>query len=83
MQKRLLNIVFQNSSLQCSGSEMFKLSLLKNFVIFSGKCLCWSLLLITLTPKTPKRLQHRCFPGNIANFLRTPLVAASAVLDNS
>ena len=35
---------------------------LKNFAIFTGKPLCWSLLLITLRPATLlKRLQHRFF----------------------
>ena len=54
-----------------------KIGVLKNFSIFAGKHLCWSLFLIK------KRLQHRCFPANIAKFLRTsffygtPLVAAT------
>ena len=37
---------------------------LKNFAIFTGKQLCWSLGL------QKKRLQHRCFPVNIGKFLR-------------
>ena len=37
----------------------------KNFAIFIKKALSWSLLLIKL-------FQHRCFPVNIAKFLRTP-----------
>ena len=66
----------------------FKIGILKNFVIFTGKDLCWSLFLIKLSPKTPKMFQHRCFLVNIARFLRTPFfgtppVAASAVLKNS
>ena len=61
--------------LRCSRSQMFfKIGVLKNFVIFTGKYLCWSLFLIKLTPKTPKRLQHRCFLVNIAKFLRTPFL---------
>ena len=44
----------------------FKLSVLKNFVIFTGKYLCWNLL--------KKRLQYRCFSGNIAKFLGTPFL---------
>ena len=63
----------------------FKIGILKNFVIFTGKHLCWSLFLIKLTQKTSKKLKHRCFLVNIAEFLRTlflrtPPVAASAVL---
>ena len=50
----------------------FKIGALKNFVIFTGKYLCWSLFLIKLTQKTPKRFQHRRFLMNIAKFLRTP-----------
>ena len=60
-----------------SCSQMFlKISVLKNFTIFTGKHLCWSLVL-------KMRLQHRCFPENIvkyfikAFFCRTPLVVAS------
>ena len=84
MQKQLPTIVLSNSCLRCSRSQMFfKISVLKNFVTFTG-----SLFLIKLTPKTPKRLKHRYFLVNIAKFLRTlfyrrPLVAASAVLKNS
>ena len=37
---------------------------LKKFTVFRGKYLCWSL---------QKRLQHRCFPVNIAKVLRTTL----------
>ena len=89
MQKQLLTSDLSNSCLRCSRSQMFfKIGVLKNFVIFTGKHLCWSLLLIKLTPKTSKRLQHRCFLVNIAKFLRTPFlrntpVTASAVLKNS
>ena len=47
----------------------------KNFAIFTGKQLCWSLLLIAPGFKTcnfPKKgLRHRCFPVKIAKFLRT------------
>ena len=51
---------------------------LKNFAIFTGKHLCWSLNLIKLRPSgsclrdcnfVKKRLQHRCFSVNIATFL--------------
>ena len=40
-------------------------TVLKNFVIFTEKNLCWSPFLI-------KRLQHGCFPVSVAKFLRTP-----------
>ena len=42
----------------------FKMDVLNNFAIFTGKLLCRSLFLIT-------RLQHRYFPVNILQFLRT------------
>ena len=47
----------------------FKIGVLENFAIFTGKYLCWSLLLIKLQV-FKKRLQHRCIPVNIAKFLR-------------
>ena len=49
-----------------SRSQMFfKIGLLKNFITFTGKQLCWSFNLIK------KRLQYRCFPVNIVKYLRT------------
>ena len=39
---------------------------LENFTIFTGKHPCWSFFLI----KLKKRLKHRCFPVNIAKFLK-------------
>ena len=41
-------------------------TVLKNFAIFTGKHLCW-----TAFNFLKKWLQHRCFPVNIAKFLRT------------
>ena len=41
-----------------------KKTILKNFLIFTGKHLRWSLF-------NKKRLQHRCFPVNIKKFFRT------------
>ena len=41
--------------------------ILKSFAIFTRKHLCWSLFLI-------KGLRRRCFPVNIAKFLRTPIL---------
>ena len=54
---------------------------LKNFSIFTGKQLCWSLFLIELhacslvilLKETPTQY-HRCFPVNIAKFSRTPIL---------
>ena len=34
---------------------------IQNFTLFTGKHVCW-------------RLQHTCFPVNIAKFLRTPIL---------
>ena len=53
----------------------FKIDILKNFAMFTGKHLCWSLFLIkTQSFKacniSKKRLQNRYFPVNIAKFLR-------------
>ena len=58
--------------------RLFKIGVLQNFAISTGKHLCWSLFLNFIK----KRLQHRRFPVNIAKFLRTAfsiehLVAAS------
>ena len=47
----------------------FEIGVLKNFAIFTGKHLWWSLFLIKLKA-FKKRLQHMCFPLNIAKFLR-------------
>ena len=41
----------------------FEIGVLKNFAIFSGKHLCWSVFLI--------KLQACNFPVNTANFVRT------------
>ena len=49
---------------RCSSKKVF----VKNFTIFTGKHLCWILFLIFLIIK--ERLQHRCFPVNIAKLLR-------------
>ena len=54
--------MFRNSHWRCS----IKKAVLKNFAIFIGNNLSWSLLLIKL-------FQHICFPLNIAKFLGTPI----------
>ena len=43
----------------------YEKSVFKNFAIFSGKKLCWSLFLIKL-----EVFQQRCFHVNIAKYLR-------------
>ena len=49
---------------------------LKNFIIFTGKHLCWSLFLIKLQACKfiEKRLQNWCFPLHVKNFLRAPIL---------
>ena len=62
------------SLLQKQLPEVFyKKAVLKNFAIFTGKYLCWSLFLIKLQACNfiKKRFQHRCLPVNIAKFLKT------------
>ena len=49
----------------------FKTGVIKNFAIFTGKYLCGSLFLLV---SSQKRLQHRCFPVNIAKFLGIPFL---------
>ena len=54
IQKQPFADVLQNRCFQC-------------YVIITGKYLCWSLFLINFIKK---KLHHRCFPVNIATFLR-------------
>ena len=69
-----------------SRSQMFsKAGVLKNFIIFTGKNLCWSLFLIKFQDWRPtflfkKRLQRRCFSVNIAKFLRTAFLLKTCSL---
>ena len=69
-----------------SRSQMFsKTGVLKNFAIFTGKNLCWSLFLIKFQDWRPtflfkKRPQRRCFPVNIAKFLRTAFLLKTCSL---
>ena len=81
----LLTCLVLFHKIRSSRSQMFfKISVLKNFAVFTGKHQLWSLFLIKLqTWRSAKRLQHRCFPVNIAKFLRTPPVAASVKWWNS
>ena len=50
----------------------FEISFLKYFAIFTRKHLRWSLSIFEKFTEnsTKKRLRHRCFPVNIAKFLR-------------
>ena len=73
-QEEILTVRSRNC--RSSYSQIFiKISVLKNFAIFRGKDLCrspFSRKLQVLNPASLKRrLQHRCFPVNIAKFLRT------------
>ena len=60
-----------------------KVFLLKNFAMFTGKHLSWRNLFQIMVPGLKacklikKRPQHRCFPVNIAKFLRTPVLRNS------
>ena len=58
------SLVFINSKCRSSRSQMFfKIGVLKNFIIFTGKHLCWSLFLIKLQA-------FNCFPVNNAKILK-------------
>ena len=50
------------------SQKLYKINPLKNLAIFTGKRLCWRFFLINFINK---RLQHRCFPVNIAKCLST------------
>ena len=75
MKNIILMLISQKITTQVrnSRSQMyFKIGALRNFVIFKGKQLCWSVL-----NKIPglkacnfikRRLQHRCFLMDIAKF---------------
>ena len=56
-----------------------KIAVLTDFTIFTRHHLCWSFLFKKVAALHPrnlikKRLQHRCFPVDIAKFLRTPIL---------
>ena len=64
------------SSIEDDYLEATTGGVLKNFVIFTGKHLCWRLFLIKLQACKfiEKRLQHWCFPLHVKKFLRTPIL---------
>ena len=56
-----------------------KKAVLKNFIIFTGRQLCWDLFFnknagLQGPSFIKKRLEHRCFFANIEKFLRTPIL---------
>ena len=62
-----------------AGGVLLKKAVLKDFAIFTGKHLHWSLFFKKVAVLQPcniakKILQHRCFPVGIAKFLRTPIL---------
>ena len=66
------NILFPSTMINRSNclQTFFEICLLKNFVIFTGKQLCWSLKACNFIKK---RFQQRCFLMNIAKILWTAL----------
>ena len=54
--------------------QMSVQNVLKNFTNFTGKNLCWSLFLINPEGLQLylKEIQHKCFPVQLAIFMRTP-----------
>ena len=67
-----LNVLSRSSHRRCS----VKKGILKNFTIFAGKHLCWSIFFDKVATLLKKRLQHS-FPVNIAKFLKTTMVASA------
>ena len=52
----------------------YKKAVLKNFALFTGKNLCWSLILLKTFRPTILLIRYRCFPVNISKFLRTSIL---------
>ena len=67
------------SSIDDDYSEAATGGVLKNFVIFTEKHLCWSFFFIKLQASKfiEKRLQNWCFPLHVRKFLRTPILKNS------
>ena len=69
-----MEIFHENTSRSIRSQMSFKIGVLKNFAIFTGKHQCWSLFfnkVACLQAFIKKRLQHWCFRVNIAKFFRT------------
>ena len=70
--KCLRTSFLQNTSRSSRLQMFFKIGVLKSFVNFTGKRLCWNLFLKNLQAEGlqlhKKRLQHRCFPAKFAKF---------------
>ena len=67
--------IFRSSHRRCS----IKKAILKHFVIFTGKHLCWGLFFNKVAGHQAcdfikKRLQHRYFLAKIGRFIRTPIL---------
>ena len=67
--------IFRSSHWKCSTKK----AILKHFVIFTGKHLCWGLFLNKVAGHKAcnfikKRLQHRYFLVNIGKCIRRPIL---------
>ena len=73
--EEILTVKNRNGKSICS-QILIKISIPKNFTLFTGKYpgVLESLFKKVAGPRKSikRRLQHRCFPVNIAKFLRTP-----------
>ena len=72
---------FRNSSAIFRSSHRcsIKIAILKQFLIFAGKHLCWGLSFnkcvgLQVCNFIKRRLQHRYFLVNIGKFMRTPIL---------
>ena len=76
-------LYFGNTFKSSRSQVFFKIGVLKNFANFTGKHLCWSLLLIELQAWRSKETPTQVFSCKICDifkstfFYRTPSVAAS------
>ena len=72
-------VIHRSSQRRCSIEK----DVLENFAKFTGKHLCQNLKVAGLRPaallKFKKRLWHRCFPVNFAEFLRTTFYRTPSV----
>ena len=51
-----------------------KKTALQNFAVFTGEFFLNKVAVLQACNFVKKRLQHRCFPVDIAKFLRTPIL---------